>query len=53
MSFKYWPEKDQSVQHGTFVIESVSEEPLNQSVIKRVMKINHAETVRMILIYLC
>ena len=45
-SFKYWPEMGQNVEFGTFVIETISEEPLGESVIKRVMKITHVETVR-------
>ena len=47
-SFKYWPDKGQNVESGTFVIETISEEPLSESVIKRVMKITHVETVRMV-----
>ena len=36
----------QNVEFGTFVVETISEEPLSESVIKRVMKITNAETVR-------
>ena len=46
VSFKYWPEMGQNVEFGTFVIETISEEPLGESVIKRIMKITHVETVR-------
>ena len=45
-SFKYWPKMGQNVEFGTFVIETISEEPLSESVIKKIMKITHVETVR-------
>ena len=36
----------QNVEFGTFVIGTISEEPLSESVIKRIMKITHVEIVR-------
>ena len=50
-SFKYWPDNHQNDEYGTFVIETTSEEPVGDSIIKRVMKITHVETVRKFLMY--
>jgi len=51
-SFKYWPDKNHNVEYDTFDVETTSEESLGDSIIKRVMKMTHVETVRILLMYL-
>ena len=44
-SFKYWPNKGSDMELRNFVIETTSEEQIDNNVIKRVMKITHKHTV--------
>jgi len=44
-SFKYWPNKEESMTFGNFSIELVSDDPENKLVIRRIMKVTNTKEV--------
>jgi len=44
-SFKYWPNKEESITFGNFFVEFESTDPENKLLIKRTMKVTNTKEV--------
>ena len=44
-SFKYWPNKEESITFGNFSIELESDDPENKLIIRRIMKVTNVKEV--------